>query len=46
MKTFEDLEVYQKSFDFTVEIFRLTKSNIVNKNITQSVRKDFIVYFE
>lgn len=26
MKSFEELEVYQKSFDFTIDIFKLTEN--------------------
>jgi four helix bundle protein len=39
MKTFEDLEVYQKAFDFTIEIFKLTKNNPVNRNIANQLER-------
>ena len=33
MKTFEDLEVYQKALDFTIIIFKLTNDKAINRNI-------------
>ncbi len=39
MKTFEDLEVYKKAFDFTIEVFKLTKNNTVNRNIANQLER-------
>lgn len=39
MKTFEDLEVYQKAFNFSIEIFKLTSHNKINKNITNQLER-------
>lgn len=39
MKTFEDLEVYRKAFDFTIEVFKLTKNNTVNRNIANQLER-------
>ena len=39
MKRFEDLEVYQKSFEFSIEIYKVTSSNTFNKNIKDQVQR-------
>jgi len=39
MKTFEDLEVYTKSFDFTITIFELTNKTPINKNIIYQLER-------
>lgn len=39
MKTFEDLEVYKKAFDFSVQIFKLTSHNKINKNIASQLER-------
>ena len=39
MKTFEDLEVYKKSFDFTVVIFELTNKTSINRNIINQLER-------
>lgn len=39
MKSFEELDVYSKSFDFTVTNFKLTNKNFVNKNIVNQLEK-------
>jgi four helix bundle protein len=39
MKKFEDLEVYQKSLDFTVEIFQLTEKSSINVNIKNQLER-------
>lgn len=49
MKTFEDLEVYPKVFDFTIEIFKLTKKyNITNQleRTSLSISKNISEGFE
>jgi four helix bundle protein len=39
MKSFEDLEVYQKAFDFTIAIFKLTEKSNINKNIIYQLER-------
>ncbi len=39
MKTFEDLEVYQKALDFTVVIFKLTNTKAINRNIIYQLER-------
>ncbi len=39
MKTFEELDVYQKSFNFTVEIFELTDKKRINFNIVNQLER-------
>lgn len=39
MKSFEDLEVYKKSFNFTVAIFQLTEKTVINKNIIYQLER-------
>jgi len=39
MKSFEDLEVYQKAFEFTVNIFLLTNKNQINQNIKNQLER-------
>lgn len=39
MKTFEDLEVYRKAFDFCIQIFKLTSNNKINKNIANQLER-------
>lgn len=39
MKKFEDLEVYLKSFDFGVSIFKLTEKRNINKNIASQLER-------
>lgn len=39
MKTFEDLEVYRKSFNFSVEVFKLTSTNKINRNIANQLER-------
>jgi len=39
MKSFEELDVYSKSFDFTVEIFKLTNKSSINKNIINQLER-------
>ena len=39
MKSFEDLEVYQKAFEFSVTIFNLTNQNNINKNIVNQLER-------
>lgn len=39
MKTFEDLEVYSKAFNFSIEIFKLTSRNNINKNIANQLER-------
>ena len=39
MKSFEDLEVYKKSFDFTVSIFELTNKTSLNRNIVNQLER-------
>ena len=39
MKSFEDLEVYSKSFDFTIVIFELTKKRSINRNIANQLER-------
>ena len=39
MKSFEDLEVYKKSFDFTVSIFELTNKTSINRNIVNQLER-------
>lgn len=38
-KTFQDLEVYQKSFDFAISIFRLSNSSTINRNIANQLER-------
>ena len=39
MKTFEELEVYTKSFNFTISVFGLTNLNTINKNIVYQLER-------
>jgi len=39
MKSFEGLEVYKKSFDFTVIIFELTNKTSINRNIVNQLER-------
>ncbi len=39
MKSFEDLEVYKKSFDFTATIFELTNKAQINRNIINQLER-------
>ena len=39
MKTFEDLEVYQKALDFTIIIFKLTNDKAINRNIVYQLER-------
>ena len=39
MKSFEDIEVYKKSFDFTVNIFQQTEKTSINKNIVHQLER-------
>ncbi len=39
MKSFEDLEVYKKSFVFTVSIFELTNKTSINRNIVNQLER-------
>ena len=39
MKSFEELEVYQKAFDFSIEIFQLTEKSSINKNIIYQLER-------
>jgi len=39
MKTFEDLEVYKISFEFTVQIFKLNEKNKINYNILNQLER-------
>ena len=39
MKSFEDLEIYIKSFDFTILIFELTSRKLINQNIVNQLER-------
>jgi four helix bundle protein len=39
MKSFEDIEVYSKSFDFTIAIFELTNKTSINRNIINQLER-------
>jgi len=39
LKTFEDLKVYEKAIDFTVEIFQLTEKSSINLNIKNQLER-------
>ncbi len=39
MKTFEDLKVYQHAFEFTVDIFSLTRNPPLTKNIANQLER-------
>jgi len=39
MKSFEDLDIYLKSFDFAVVIFELTSKKNINKNIVNQLER-------
>ena len=39
MKTFEDLEVYQKALDFTVDVFLFTENKTLNNNIKNQLER-------
>ncbi|MEN8187618.1 MAG: four helix bundle protein [Bacteroidota bacterium] len=39
MKTFEELEVYQKALNFTVKIFKLTENSSINYNIRNQLER-------
>ena len=39
MKSFEDLDIYMKSFDFTVAIFKLTSKKSINQNIVNQLER-------
>ena len=39
MKSFEELEVYRKSFDFTVAVFLLTEKSSINRNIVNQLER-------
>ena len=39
MKSFEDLDIYMKSFDFAVVIFELTSKKNINKNIVNQLER-------
>ena len=39
MKTFEELEVYQKALDFTIVIFKLTNEKSINRNIVYQIER-------
>jgi len=39
MKSFEDLDVYLKSFSFSVAIFELTSKTYINRNIVNQLER-------
>jgi four helix bundle protein len=39
MKTFEEIEVYQKALNFTIEIFKMTDHSKVNHNIKNQLER-------
>ena len=39
MKSFEDLDIYMKSFDFAVVIFELTSKKSINQNIVNQLER-------
>lgn len=39
MKSFEELEVYCKAFDFTVTVFLLTEKSSINRNIVNQLER-------
>ena len=39
MKSFEDLDIYLKSFDFAVVIFELTSKKSINQNIVNQLER-------
>ncbi len=39
MKSFEDLDVYTISFDFTIAVFELTNKTFINKNIVNQLER-------
>ena len=39
MKSFEDLEVYKKSFNFTIAIFQPTEKTVINKNVVHQLER-------
>lgn len=39
MKKFEDLEVYQKAFEFSIEIYKITSSKTFDYNIKNQIQR-------
>jgi four helix bundle protein len=39
VKSFEEIEVYQKAVDFGVTIFKLTEDNRINRNIVNQLER-------
>ena len=39
MKRFEDLEVYQKAFEFSIKIYKLTSSKTFDYNIKNQIQR-------
>ncbi|KGL62371.1 four helix bundle protein [Polaribacter sp. Hel1_85] len=39
MKRFEDLEVYQKAFEFSIKIYKITSSKIFDSNIKNQIQR-------
>jgi len=39
MKSFEDLEVYKKAFEFSINIFNLSNQNSINRNIVYQLER-------
>ena len=39
MKRFEDLEVYQKAFEFSIKIYTLTSSKTFDYNIKNQIQR-------
>lgn len=44
-KTFEEIEVYQKAQKFAINIFRLTESSKINKNIIYQLERASLSIF-
>ena len=39
MKSFEEIEVYQKAVDFGVKVFQLTAKGMINRNIVSQLER-------
>ncbi|MGJ8744204.1 four helix bundle protein [Polaribacter sp.] len=39
MKRFEDLEVYQKAFEFSIKIYKITSSKLFDYNIKNQIQR-------
>jgi len=39
MKRFEDLEVYQKAFEFSIKIYKITEHKDFNRNIKNQIQR-------